>query len=199
MASKLFYTDLLKDVSEERLGISRKLINDTLRKPSYRYDTSLDSRQVGLYLKRHQEARGPYYLLVATRVPDMVTRNVDLALIIPDDVVEDIDITKPLKVLQKFIRCFGLDLVIGDTTQKFFFQQTIPLETGLYAQDQIVRVDNPANHSFALQSFLKLDTSGEHIVANCALAYCVDIDEYTLHLDQKKHEHSRASSPSCPG
>jgi hypothetical protein len=186
MASKIFYTDLLKSVSEERLGISRKLINDTLLKPSYRYDTSLDSRQVGLYLKRHKEAREPYYLLVATRIPDMITRNVDLALIIPEDIIDDIDITKPMAVLLKFICRFGLDLTIGDTSQKLFFQQIIPLETGMYAQDQIVRVDNPANHSFALQSFLKLDTSGEHIVANCAIAYCVDIDEYILYLDQRR-------------
>jgi hypothetical protein len=186
MASKIFYTDLLKSVSEERLSISRKIINDTLLKPSYRYDTSLDSRQVGLYLKRHQEAGEPYYLLVATRVPDMITRNVDLALIIPDDLVDDVDITQPLALLQKFVLRFGLDLMIGDTSQKFFFQQTIPLETGMYAQDQIVRVDNPSDHSFALQSFLKLDTSGGHIAARCALAYCVDIDEYTLYLDQRR-------------
>lgn len=185
MASKIFYTDLLKSVSEERFSISRQIINDTLFKPSYRYDTSLDSRQVGLYLKRYHDTRDPYYLLLATRVPDMITRDIDLALIIPDDLVDGVDTTKPLMVLQNFVLRFGLDLIIGELSQKFFFQQTVPLETGVYAQDQIVRVDNPANHSFALQSFLKLDTSGEHIVAKCALAYCVDIDEYILYLDQR--------------
>ena len=185
MASKIFYTDVLKSVSEERFGISRKMINDTLAKPSYRYDTSLDSRQVGLYLKRYQNIRDvSHHLLVATRVPDMTTRNVDLALIIPDEIVDHADATRPLTVLETFVLRFGLDLMIGDLSQKFFFQQTIPLETGVYAPDQITRVDNPDNHSFTLQSFLKLDTSEEHIVAKCALAYCIDIDEYISYLDQ---------------
>ena len=81
----------------------------------------------------------------------------------------------PLDVLRAFVRRFGLDITIGDKTDKLFLMETVPLIAPV-KRIKLLTIANPEVHSYVTTSLAKIDPPTR--TAAVALAISIDTDEY---------------------
>jgi hypothetical protein len=107
---------------------------------------------------------------------------VDVAFIVPPELIDSENILEPLIVLQKLVQKFGLMIRIGNQMNKFIFNESISIDTNNLDTTKLIEIINPSNHPFMQQTFIKLDQRENRKILNCALAYCIDTEEYCAYL-----------------
>jgi hypothetical protein len=177
---RLVFTQMFQDVCPVWFGIREADVQDALAAPDAQQWYQMDDLMLGFYTKRRQRSGSEAYLLVCTR---KIAENqaVDLAFWIFPDLTAGLNLLEPLILLQQLVGRFGLTLRVGNQLNKFIFRETIIIH-GLVNASQVVELINPENHRCVQSSFIKVIENGDAHHLHCALAYCIDTDEYTRWL-----------------
>jgi hypothetical protein len=174
----LIFTDLYEQEVREKFGITRNHVRDALNSPDSQSAITLEDFEIVYYIKRILHSKGKLYLLVAThKIAEDIF--VDLAFRILPELISDINTIEPIIVLQELIQRFGLTIRIGYQLNKFIFREIIPIDNSNSDETQLVQIINPNNHSFLQSIFMKIENQGSVKIVNCAMAFCIDTDEYS--------------------
>jgi len=141
------------------------------------------------FVKKMHEPEGEYCLLICTHLKNG-NLLVNLAFRILPELVEEVKTLDPIILLQQLALKFGMPIQIGDQIKKFIFRESIPIKASHEQTklEKLAKVFNPANHSFIQSMFIKIEQKGEIEVANCAIAFCIDLNRYLSWLMDKKPE-----------
>jgi len=175
------FTQLFEQVCESKFNISKERVQKALAHPDAHEIINLEDLELGLFIKLEHILTTDTYLLVCAR-KDNANWLIDVAFMIPTDIVDRSRPLEPIIVLQQFVQKFGLAIRIGSQYNKFIFKELIRIDQQSEDIFKVVEIINPSNHNFIQQMFLKLEQDGERKNINCALAFCIDEDEYSSWL-----------------
>jgi|GEM_PF-1506014 len=179
------FTEMFKRECRDKFNISEERVQQAIKAPNAQQILELDDLELGFFVKQEYIVpNNKTYLLVCSR-KEKENWLIDAAFIVPHDLVDEVNPLEPIIILQKFVQKFGLMIRIGDQYNKFIFRESIyPNENINLAK--LTEIINPANHSFMQRVFIKLEQKNDRKIINCALAYCIDIDEYSAYLSGRK-------------
>ena len=145
----------------------------------------LDDLLLCFFVKREAQPEGGTYLLVCTRKKED-NWFVDLSFRILPDLVDSVRTLEPLVLLQGLAQRFGLTIRVGRQLNKFIFREVIPLKGWNGDPTKLVEVINPSNHQFIQYMNIRIEQRDGFNMANVALAYCIDTEEYLAWLSGKE-------------
>ena len=177
----IILTDLFKQEFQAKLGIREKLVHKAITTPDFQDIVELDELVLGFFVTREVKPEGETYLLVCTRRKDS-TWFVDSAFIILPDLVSDVGSLEPLALLQGLAQRCGLVIRVGRQLNKFIFRELITTKGWNDDPAKLVEVINPSEHSFVQSMHIRIEPKDDSYVADVALAYCIDTDEYLAWL-----------------
>lgn len=178
------FTELFKRECQDRFQISEEMVSDVLQNPDAQQTINYESLRVELFSKRISYSIDEQYLLVCTHTQDGDIL-IDFAFRLLTDLVHELRTTEPILLLQQFALRFGLTIHIGHELSKFILMAAIPINPK-NTSSELVKVLNPQNHSFIQSFFIRISQQNATTVANCALAYCIDVDDYLAWLNSAK-------------
>jgi len=178
----ILFTDLFKKECQNKFQVTEAQVQQTITNPDRRQVVEFNGLKLGFFLKKQTE--GKYYLLVCAHW-EKGNLLVDLAFKILPSLVEEVKTLEPLVLLQQLALKFGLTIRIGKQLNKFIFRESIPLKPN-DKPAKIVKILNPENHPFLQSIFIKIRQKGNTKVADCALAYCIDLERYSKWLMERK-------------
>ena len=181
---RIIFTDLFKKECRDKFRITEDQVQQAITNPDEQQFANFDDLSLRFFVKKMLEAEGEHYLLVCTRLEGS-NLLVDLAFKILPELVEEVKTLDPLILLQMLALKFGLTIRIGQQFNKFIFRESISLKSSVEPA-KLVEVLNPENHSFIQSMFIKIEQQGDMKIANCALAFCIDLDRYLSWLMDKK-------------
>ena len=179
------FTDLFKQECQAKFRVGKKHVRNAVANPDAQDIVQLDDTILGFFVKRETQPTGETYLLVCTRSKD-TNWFVDLAFRILPDLVDIVGTLEPLALLQGLALRFGLTIKIAHQLNKFIFREAIPVKDWSDDPTKLVEVVNPSNHSFVQSMYFKIEQEDTFNVANVALAYCIDTEEYLAWLFGKE-------------
>lgn len=176
------FTDLFKDQSRGKFGITREEVEKALENPDKREILNLEqieNRLIGepisvpfvptFYLNKEEKG----YLLIATRIEGEI-RHIDYVLkVFPEFFEENIENLGPIAILKRLASAFGLEIEVGKKSGKVISEALIPFDE---ASREMVNIKNPKNHSFVNSFYIRPDRKRRKII--CALAFCIDTTRY---------------------
>jgi len=181
---RFIFTDLFKKECRDKFRITEDQVRQAIINPDEQQFANFDDLSLRFFIKRIPEHQGEHYLLVCTRL-EGGNLLVDLAFRILPELVEEVKTPDPIILLQQLALKFGLTIRIGQQLNKFIFKESIPIKSSIESA-KLVEILNPENHSFIQSMFIKIEQQGDMKVANCALAFCIDLDSYLSWLMGKK-------------
>ncbi len=184
----IIISQLLNDEILKSLGISVEQIIDTVKIPQYSEFYELDSIQLYFNLNKYDD----YGVLTLIQI-DGENIIIHFALRIKQELLTINN--NPLIILQQAINSYGLSFRIGNQFNKFIFREKVDIDPDGIAQ--LVEVFNPNNHRF-IQTFLIYPDS-EKLTVDCALAFCLDIDDYIYNMGLTNSKSVILISPSIKG
>jgi len=96
---------------------------------------------------------------------------------LPDLCERPLEAVAPLQIVELMAARFGLTMVIGGKSGKFFLMHEFPVPSNIGPQvhkGQLFDVENSDNHPWFLASAVSLGPSTVRV----ALAFCIDIERY---------------------
>ena len=182
---QLKFTDLFKNEISTNFGIRPSHIESLVQKPDKSQNVILeDKKELKFYTKEISSVRIPYTLLTYGRLQN-AELFIDVAFKIYPDLHPDVIAMTPVQILHTFANRFGLELRVGNLVDKFIFNQT--LLTGQNDNVNLISIQNPENHKFMQQAFIRKSIENNKIKIDCALVFCIDIDEYLKYLNLTSH------------
>lgn len=171
------FTDLFHKEYEQKFDISEEMVRQTLSSPTRRQKLLASGVEFSLYLKK----MNPDYLLVLSDVRggDMT---INAAYWLKPDLVGDVSPPDPLPLLQLLASRYGLTIRIGQEQGTFIHNALIPVDST--NARQIVKINNPENHSFQQNFWIRIIPNQGGSLAQVALAYCLDTYEYLKWIRQ---------------
>jgi hypothetical protein len=158
---------------KEKLQIHEDNVKDAI----IHYDTTQELTMNGLHIVFYTKKQ------VATQSIVIVCGNlakenyiVQWAFSILSSQIDNPEENEPLVLIQQFARKYGLELRIGTQRSRFILKESFPLSNT--TESDLLQVINPKNHSFFLVQYLQIKEEKNERIALCALAFCIDSDEY---------------------
>lgn len=175
--------DSFKNICSETFGIRSSHVLDAVKSPNNVEVIKVNGLNLRVYLKHITLTRPPISLVIIERVANE-TKTIDFALKAYANLTSDIYVKTPLEIIELIAERFGLYIQIGQKRAKFIIHEKIPIDR---AQEKIRVAEgaNPKNHNFVQQFYCKIEV-GPPMVMNCALCYCLDIDDYVSWLKNNK-------------
>jgi len=178
------FTDLFLKECRDKLRITESQVIEAVTCPDECQNVSLDDLELKFFLKKEHQQWGEDYLLVCSQYKNNCLF-IDSAFYIPSEFIRELKTPEPVILLQQLALKFGLPIRIGLQLNKFIFRESIHIES-LDNKPELVEILNPENHSFIQFMFIKIEQQGSMKIANCALAFCIDMDEYLSWLQAEK-------------
>ena len=140
-----------------------------------------DLDPVTLHLKFIPKAKPPSYLLVLEEPQGANTALTDIFRLY-DDFDLPLDEQTPLEILSAVAQRFGLEVTIGDQTEKFFLRKRIPMSS-LDPRKAIVLHKPPEGHAAGgMTRFMFVENDPYELLAG--LVYALDLTRYLAYLDR---------------
>jgi hypothetical protein len=174
------FTDVFRDVCRDQLGIREEYVRQAIRSPDALTEAKQDDLDWMFFGKKRIRGKEELYLIVCVghEGGDYVVYS---AFPVRPDLVAETGSLDPLVLLQGLAQRFGLSIRIGSLLGKFIMQATVPVMTDDPAK--LVEIRNPLNHSFAQAMCVRIRQTGDgKLLADIALAYCIDVNTYTAWL-----------------
>ncbi len=165
------FTPLYDDESQE-LGITKDTSLEVLHNPDKIQEMKFDDLFLQLIMKKEPYADS--YLIILTKIIEG-KQHLLLPFRVLPDLFPNIEILEPLMILQLLAQKYGLVLKIGSEHRRFIYSAKITITK---SREKIIKIINPKNHPFLQSVFVKIIKSDEKIVAECALAFCIDKKQY---------------------
>ncbi|MCD6100034.1 MAG: hypothetical protein J7K33_05560 [Candidatus Marinimicrobia bacterium] len=173
---RIIFTDLFKKEYRDKFQITEDQVQQVITSPDEQQVANFNDLSLRFFIKRILEPQGEHYLLVCTRLEGS-NLLVDLAFRILPELVEEVKTLDPIILLQQLALKFGLTIRIGQQLNKFIFRESIPIKSFIEPA-KIVEILNPKDHPFIQSMLIKIEQQGDMKIANCALAFCIDLDSY---------------------
>jgi len=186
---RIIFTESFKNECQNKFQITENQAKQAIANPDKQIVAKIDDLDIRFFVKRMLEPKDDYCLLICTRSEsnDLL---VNLAFRILPELVKEVKTLDPIILLQWLALKFGLPIQIGQQIKKFIFRESIPIKASHEQTklEKLAKVFNPANHSFIQSMFIKIKQKGDIEVANCAIAFCIDLNRYLSWLMDKKPE-----------
>ncbi|PWI49625.1 hypothetical protein CEE45_00405 [Candidatus Heimdallarchaeota archaeon B3_Heim] len=169
---KITVPDKIKMTNIPLMGITEADILKTIQTP----ESKERFLHMGLQLEFHLKNIRKGYLLVVTRNEGQDI-SVSEVYLIKRVFIQQLNTKNPIQVLESFIDRFGLEIRIDRETDKFFIKKAVPLSPSV-DPTRAVTIINPGNHEFWLCQYIQINRSGNYLVLQVAIVYCIDITKY---------------------
>jgi len=166
---------LYKDVSNKQFGIRARHAEEVVAAPDRTAKLVEEAVEVRVHRKRVDGDRPHHLLVVETELRDGAP-TINLALKVNGEIDDNIEHQDPLRLLEKLVQRFGLEMEIGGKRSKFFLQERIPVQDK--DPRRYLRIPNQKNKKVCPITVLRSESLGADLSANCTLCFCIDIDAY---------------------
>lgn len=166
------------DEEAEIFQIRRSHVEQAINDPDKTEDLDYEGLCLRFFIRRVDEARPPYYLLVETKVDDD-TLVVYAAYKIAFDLHPALDRLTPLQVLAEFLDRFGLNVRIGTYESNLIMKTAIPIEPEKKDQFEFAHSGIMGSGS----AWVKVEQEDGQWLAKSALAYTVNYGDYLEWLE----------------
>jgi hypothetical protein len=148
---------------------------------------------LGVHVKRIEASHPPYSLLVIEQIQHE-ERQLNLALKVFPDLCDDFASKTPLEILEAVADRFGVVVRIGRKQAMFFHEERIPA-LGPGDIEVFGEATERARRNRIPQIYCGVD-EGPPPMANCALAFCLDVSKYKAWLGTHKPAQRRWTRPA---
>ncbi|MCF7804451.1 MAG: hypothetical protein K9N46_09435 [Candidatus Marinimicrobia bacterium] len=164
-----------QDELSEKLGILPEDVTDTLHQPDQSETLKVDTLQLTFATKFIPQTPAPYFILAyGQQLHDQL--QVRMAWKLSPSLGKNLITVSPIELLRQFALEYGLRVIIGQETRRFYLDETIRIDTE--ATQETIAIQNPENHEYVEQIIAKTERSDKGYQVKCALALCIDIDRY---------------------
>lgn len=170
---KFIVTDSLRDTMP-RFGITENDIATVLESPAAEEVFSKQGWTLRALEGKHEEAGS---VLVFGSDSADGTLQVDVALRVPKVVRSRFPAKTPLALLERLIGQFGLKVLVGKHSARYYRDQRFTFPKGAEL-GTFIRVDNPEEHSLLLSSYVKVVDEKSRNVVYCLNVFCLDTTRY---------------------
>ena len=175
-------TDLFKKECAAKFGIRTQHALAVVANP----DQTSVLEQNGLTLRIHSKfidaTRPPCFLIVIEQVKED-TSSISFGLRVYPDLCDDFSQLHPNDMLEAVAERFGVPIRVGEFTGKFIWAAKIAIANE--RDIALVSGQTPQSGSFIQQMYIKIN-QGPPMVAECALAYCLNTEAYVNWLNQHR-------------
>ena len=170
------------NICSKEFGIRPIHAIDAVKKSDNIEAIKVDGLRLDIHTKYIPIAKPPMYLLVTVtaEADGKKINRIDFAVKIYPDLCDNFQAKTPLDLIESFANRFGTHIQIGNVRTKFILQQKIPI----MGKTHLFTVKNPKKRRIFHQFYVKVE-SGRPRIANCAMCYCLDRDDYISWLKSK--------------
>jgi len=170
------YSQRFKEEAQNKFGIRPAYVEQVLQGPDDVQEVQLQGpapKTISFYVRHVTGTNLDHHLLVyGDRGENRF--EVASALKIPTKILPPGQSVRPVDMIRCLALEYGLFMKVGSLREKFIFSQT-----AIHDDSPMVQVENPDNHSFALECMIQLrDEGNAPRVRDCALGYCLDLSLY---------------------
>jgi hypothetical protein len=184
---KVILDEATNEIYLKRFNISPDKVIHSIENPDSKKIINLQTYQVIYVIKKFDN----YYLLIDARSENIGEEEVkiDSVFIVSKELVKNISIENPLVILELFANKFGLQLEIGDYTDKFIQNAEIKIphnNTSIKKKilyNTVITDDGRLINGTVLSSLVadsKVIDEIEHI--NIFFFYCISLNKYMYYL-----------------
>ena len=177
---KITFTEVFN--SEVGSIILKDEIINALHKSENIYRSQMDSKTLFICTQACTDKK---YLLIIFGFIENDDYKVHLAFKYFVDSFEQYESESPLKILQEFVKKYGLTIKIGHINETFIHHQTFWVRsTNPYS---IVNIQNPNNNSSIQNIIVKIKPHGSKHRVDCHLGFCINKDKYLSDIQGRHH------------
>lgn len=170
------FSDQLQKECEGRLGVTKEAVMQAVSQPDREQRLQSQGLTIVMYSKRADR-----FMIVVTHLSGQ-DQVVDLAFPIKNDLIETTKTTNPLPLLRALAQKTGLEIKIGDRQGRFIYNELIPIADR--DLKKVMRVENPDSHPLVSLVWIRVRENVMGPLAQCAMAFCIDLQQYEGWLGQ---------------
>lgn len=175
------FSDLFVKHAIKQLGIKRESAVEAVKNPDNKEEVNFDDQYIAqFYLKDLKREKGLSLLVYGRKVSD---DHLDFSAgykIYPD-LCPNISSKRPTEILFEIAQRFGTNITIGADTAKFFFHQTLFLNTKGETKGRLnfAHVHTQPKSNYIAEFMVRQDDPVDNIIkVQVAMAFSIDIDQY---------------------
>ena len=184
-------TDAFKKECAAKFGIRAQHALAVVADPDQTFVLEQNGLTLRIHSKYIEATPPPCFLIVIEQVKEN-TSSISFALRVYPDLCEGFSQLHPNDMLEAIAERFGVPIRVGESIGKFIWDARIPIANE--GDIEIVYAQTPQRGSFVQQMYIKIN-QGPPMEAECALAYCLNTEEYVTWLNHHSMIHRKETKP----